>query len=444
MKRLFAFIIVICIIASTMSLTVSAETDYSDIYGASEALRKAMTERETSISVYCKALSAPTREMLERIFELAIEESDDPKAGDYLHWHIESFKASGEYWTYGGVYYCDLIYEVKYYTTSDQEAELDKAVAELINSFGFTESTDDYTKISTAYNYICDNVDYYYGELRSDIGKLKYTAYSALIGKTAVCQGYANLFYRLMRELDIDCRIITGTSNGANHAWNIVKLGGLYYNADCTWDSETVKNKYFLKCQFHFDDHARNDEFKSLSFVMNHPMALSCHTVVPEVSECEKTGHDMGEWKVTREPNCTENGEEQRACSRCAYTETHILAAKGHTEGNWTSVKEPEIGLNGLEELRCTDCNTLLSQRETAALPPEGQAVLGDVNGNGTIEKYDYILVKRVVMCTIVIDDSLRAFADVNKNGKVEKYDYILVKRHVMKTFVIEGFPAAA
>lgn len=62
---------------------------------------------------------------------------------------------------------------------------------------------------------------------------------------------------------------------------------------------------------------------------------------------------------------------------------------------------------------------------------------LGDVNFNGEIEKYDYILVKRAVMKTVTLDDTQLIAADVNKGGEVEKYDYILIKRHVMKTYTI-------
>ncbi|MBR5285520.1 MAG: dockerin type I repeat-containing protein, partial [Clostridia bacterium] len=69
---------------------------------------------------------------------------------------------------------------------------------------------------------------------------------------------------------------------------------------------------------------------------------------------------------------------------------------------------------------------------------PEPKPMLGDINGNGKIEKYDYILVKRLVMSTIDLSGETLNFADVNKNGRVEKYDYILVKRHVMGTYVIE------
>ena len=63
--------------------------------------------------------------------------------------------------------------------------------------------------------------------------------------------------------------------------------------------------------------------------------------------------------------------------------------------------------------------------------------LLGDVNGNGEIEKYDYILVKRAVMKTVELSNMQTLAADVNGKDGVEKYDYILIKRHVMKTITI-------
>jgi hypothetical protein len=82
---------------------------------------------------------------------------------------------------------------------------------------------------------------------------LKHTAYAAAINHTAVCQGYAVLFYRLALECGIDARVIAGKGKGANgwedHAWNIVKLGGNYYLLDATWDAgkTPMYYQYFLK-----------------------------------------------------------------------------------------------------------------------------------------------------------------------------------------------------
>lgn len=44
-----------------------------------------------------------------------------------------------------------------------------------------------------------------------------------MINKTAVCQGYASLFYRLALDAGVDTRVISGEAGGP-HAWNIVKL----------------------------------------------------------------------------------------------------------------------------------------------------------------------------------------------------------------------------
>ena len=75
----------------------------------------------------------------------------------------------------------------------------------------------------------------------------------------------------------------------------------------------------------------------------------------------------------------------------------------------------------------------------TAAVYVKPEVKLGDVNGNGEIDKYDYIMVKRNVMETLTLEDVQKNASDINGNGAVDKYDYILIKRHVMKTYVIEG-----
>ena len=80
-------------------------------------------------------------------------------------------------------------------------------------------------------------MEYDYTNLNDDNYKLKYTAYAAMCNGTAVCQGYSNLLYRMLLEAGVDCRIISGIGVSGGHAWNIVRLGDLYYNVDATWDS---------------------------------------------------------------------------------------------------------------------------------------------------------------------------------------------------------------
>ncbi len=62
---------------------------------------------------------------------------------------------------------------------------------------------------------------------------------------------------------------------------------------------------------------------------------------------------------------------------------------------------------------------------------------LGDVNNDGEVDKYDYIIVKRAVVGATTLTDVQKLAADINRKDGVEKFDYILIKRHVMGTYTI-------
>lgn len=61
----------------------------------------------------------------------------------------------------------------------------------------------------------------------------------------------------------------------------------------------------------------------------------------------------------------------------------------------------------------------------------------GDVNDDGAINQYDYILVKRHYFETRILTDAEYSRADVNSDGKVDQYDYILIARHYFGTYTI-------
>ena len=67
----------------------------------------------------------------------------------------------------------------------------------------------------------------------------------------------------------------------------------------------------------------------------------------------------------------------------------------------------------------------------------EPEYTLGDVNADGAVNQYDYILVKRHYFGTRTLNDTELLPADVNKDGKVDQYDYILICRHYFGTYKI-------
>lgn len=84
-------------------------------------------------------------------------------------------------------------------------------------------------------------------------------AYDALVGRSAVCSGYAEAYMDLLRRVGIECRYVS--SKDMDHAWNLVKIGDHWLHVDVTWDDPTsdrqgrVMHKYFL-----ISDSAISDE----------------------------------------------------------------------------------------------------------------------------------------------------------------------------------------
>ena len=62
---------------------------------------------------------------------------------------------------------------------------------------------------------------------------------------------------------------------------------------------------------------------------------------------------------------------------------------------------------------------------------------LGDVNNDGSIDQYDYILVKRHYFETRLLQGDEFTRGDVNTDKKVDQYDYILIARHYFGTYKI-------
>ena len=192
----------------------------------------------------------------------------NPCGGNYLSYQFGGYSVRCSQLSYNRVYFT--YYNVRYYTTPEQEQEMDEAVPALLAELDL-EGKSDYAKLAAIYDWLCANVTYDYDNLNDSSYKLKYCAYAALINRTAVCQGYAVLLYRLAMECGIDAQIITGS----NHAWNIAKVGSLYYNLDATWGASCFYPRiFFLGGQSSFNlDHTASDKFQQPEFTAAFPIS---------------------------------------------------------------------------------------------------------------------------------------------------------------------------
>lgn len=108
----------------------------------------------------------------------------------------------------------------------------------------------DYAKEKYVHDALIDQVEYVTG------APLNQSAFSALVSDQTVCAGYAKSFQYLMQKLNIPCYYVIGTSEGQDHAWNIVNIDGSFYNVDVTWDDcASEHDQYYF---FNLDDLAFN------------------------------------------------------------------------------------------------------------------------------------------------------------------------------------------
>ncbi len=91
----------------------------------------------------------------------------------------------------------------------------------------------EYDKVKKAYDLIILNTEYEVTATESQ------NIVSVFLNGKSVCQGYAEAFQYLLKHSGIQSILISGTAyNGTEtqpHAWNLVCIGGNYYQFDVTW-----------------------------------------------------------------------------------------------------------------------------------------------------------------------------------------------------------------
>lgn len=69
------------------------------------------------------------------------------------------------------------------------------------------------------------------------VDKNSFTMYGTLVNRLSVCQGYSKTYQYLLNQLGIENYLCS--SEKLVHVWNIVKLDGVYYHVDVTYDDPT-------------------------------------------------------------------------------------------------------------------------------------------------------------------------------------------------------------
>ena len=325
--------------------------------------------------------------------EVYKEETGDPKGGHtmasmgggltniYDITYSESEKAYiGEVTGSGG-----------YGSKKDRYDQTVKKLNEVIKNLNL-DGKSDYEKFKAVTNWIVSNVTYdshYNGKPNIPAGtEYPHDMTGAVLDKYAVCDGYAGLFYYMANAVGLKALYEDGTSisEQKGHAWNLVKMDGIYYYVDPTNayfkedgepGSEVLHGQKYFFTLYAPDNTTIEDTYKN----------ISQDDYLKEHSIC-KGKHKLGTAEKSKGATCTTAGYTSHKCTvpGCNYEEYEWIEPLGHEwskEGTVTqeqSCENPEITTYKCERTDIWPACKATKQVET-------KPALGHTWDNGVITK---------------------------------------------------------
>lgn len=142
---------------------------------------------------------------------------------------------------------------VLYFNSYVSQGDCSKMSSDLLDvlqkfSNSLPDGLSDYELEKYVFDYITKNCKYDTATSSGNENWKSYTAYGALVDKTAVCEGYSKAALKLLNMCGVDSALVCGYIKGTySHMWNIVKISGNWYHLDITGcdDDTLVTHKYF-------------------------------------------------------------------------------------------------------------------------------------------------------------------------------------------------------
>ena len=123
--------------------------------------------------------------------------------------------------------------QVSYYTNAVQEQFVTQEVKRIAGEI-FKTTVTDFDKVKAVNEYIALNTTY-----STEASTSVHAAYTILNEGKGVCQAYALLAYRLLKEAGLEAYYVSGEGKNVPHAWNLVKVDGEWFHLDTTWNDPT-------------------------------------------------------------------------------------------------------------------------------------------------------------------------------------------------------------
>ena len=120
-----------------------------------------------------------------------------------------------------------------------------KMAGNIVSSI-ITPSMSDREKALSIHDYIINNTEYGYPENDENAA---YRPEGVFNYNKAVCGGYTRAFLVMAHAAGLEATYVSVKSDKMHHAWNKVKIDGVWYHIDVTWDDPiggSLRYNYFL------------------------------------------------------------------------------------------------------------------------------------------------------------------------------------------------------
>lgn len=186
-----------------------------------DEVQKRINAYETNITLPYKTKNSNTKEVMNTLFNAYKEVASKNEYTNNNRSNV-SYGLSGSPGNY------TFTLKITYRETKEQTEYVMKQAKAIVSSITQV-GMDDHEKVKAIHDYVVKHISY-------DTSYKAYTAYEALVNRSAVCQGYALLTYQLLKEAGIENHFVVGTGDGQPHAWNLVKIENKWYHLDTTFD----------------------------------------------------------------------------------------------------------------------------------------------------------------------------------------------------------------
>ena len=242
MKKFIGFVllillfVIVIVLAKPQPIKASKASDINYIYDKDGKIFYYNKNWKDLDTVYSKLKKDPDKEYIikaskdydrEKISNVLITNMPQDFSDKLACFDIESYK--------NNMYKIS----VKFIYNQDEKVEVEEKLDEIYKSLKINKMDIDYNKLLKIYNYIVENYEY---ELRLR------SVYNSLQDKKLKCDGFSYLFKALSQRAGFtDVLTVNSVKGDFKHAFNMIKLDGVWYMVDCTLGRTTyVEEKDYL------------------------------------------------------------------------------------------------------------------------------------------------------------------------------------------------------